>query len=146
MATAFSTSAPARPSYSLATQLIHTRRSKSEFLLHSPPSPLTFLPSTFTNSTQRQKHVPQIPQLTSFDHQCCWCKSSHNSTTPPPSPLPLAQNQSKNSKTSKFTSLQYSSECRVQTVSSYLNDGVNPARNAVCQQDDPPFDVPLGAL
>lgn len=46
----------------------------------------------------------------------------------------------------QFTSLQYTSECRVKVVAAYLNDNVLPARDAVCQQDDPPFGVPLGNL
>ncbi|KAL8784320.1 MAG: hypothetical protein Q9213_004029 [Squamulea squamosa] len=45
-----------------------------------------------------------------------------------------------------FTLLQYASDCRLKAVAAYLNENTLPARDAICQLDDPPFGVPLGNL
>lgn len=45
-----------------------------------------------------------------------------------------------------FTSIIFNSECRLQTVAKFLNEHKLPEKDAVCQQDNTPFGVPLGNL
>ncbi|MCJ1265041.1 hypothetical protein MMC22_004916 [Lobaria immixta] len=45
-----------------------------------------------------------------------------------------------------FSSLPFKSDCRVKVVENFLNHDLYPAPGTVCQEDNPPFGVPLGDL
>ncbi|KAI4212385.1 MAG: hypothetical protein LQ351_004955 [Letrouitia transgressa] len=111
-------------------------------------------------ATQLQRAAWEVPAAVNFNGDGFFNVRTRatvlfvGNTADPYTPLQNAKSMSRKFRNSRvltvnavgFTSLQYTSECRVKVVAAYLNNNVLPARDAVCQQDDPPFGVPLGNL